>query len=82
MHIALPFGRGTLPVDLPPELSVTVVRKPPMPVVADPAAAVRHALAHPIGLPPLAQSARGHDSACILICDITRPVPNGLLLRP
>ena len=26
--------------------------------------------------------ARGKRSACILICDITRPVPNGLLLGP
>ncbi|WP_375433257.1 hypothetical protein [uncultured Friedmanniella sp.] len=25
---------------------------------------------------------RGRRSACILICDITRPVPNGRLLRP
>ncbi|MCY3837344.1 MAG: nickel-dependent lactate racemase, partial [Gammaproteobacteria bacterium] len=26
--------------------------------------------------------ARGKNSACILICDVTRPVPNGLFLRP
>jgi nickel-dependent lactate racemase len=82
MRVELNYGRGTLPVDLPPDLDVTVVRKPPMPVLPDPAAAVRHALLHPIGLPPLVDFARGHDSACILICDITRPVPNGLLLRP
>lgn len=25
---------------------------------------------------------RGRRSACILVCDITRPVPNGRLLRP
>ena len=30
----------------------------------------------------LAELARGRRSACILICDITRPVPNGLFLRP
>lgn len=82
MRVELNYGRGTLPVDLPPELQVTVVRKPAMPVLADPAAAVRAALAAPSGLPPLVQFARGHTSACILICDITRPVPNGLLLRP
>ena len=82
MHIELNYGRGTLPVDLPDDLQVTVVQKPPMPVLPDPAAAVRAALAAPTGLPPLTQFARGRDSACILICDITRPVPNGLLLRP
>lgn len=82
MRIELNYGRGTLPVELPDSLQVTVVRKPPMPVLPDPAAAVRAALAAPVGLPPLVDFARGRASACILICDITRPVPNGLLLRP
>ncbi len=31
---------------------------------------------------PLRDLARGRRSACILICDITRPVPNRLFLRP
>ncbi len=82
MRIELNYGRGTLPVDLPDDLQVTVVRKPSMPLLPAPAAAVRAALAAPTGLPPLTQFARGRNSACILICDITRPVPNGLLLRP
>jgi lactate racemase len=82
MQIELNYGRGQLAVDLPDDLQITVVRKPAMPVLADPPAAVRRALAEPLGLPPLAAFARGRDSACILICDITRPVPNGLLLRP
>ena len=33
-----------------------------------------------MGAPPLAELARGKSSACILICDITRPVPNGVFL--
>ena len=82
MRVELSFGRGVLAVDLPGELDVTVIRKPAMPVFADPAAAVRDALGAPRGLPPLQAFARGRDSACILICDITRPVPNALLLRP
>ena len=36
----------------------------------------------PISAPPLAELARGRRSACILVCDITRPVPNRLFLRP
>jgi nickel-dependent lactate racemase len=39
-------------------------------------------LARPTGTPPLSELARGRKSACILICDITRPVPNSLLLPP
>lgn len=82
MRVELSFGRGTLLVDLPDDVEVTVIRKPAMPVLPDPAAAVRAALAAPRHLPPLQHFAREHGSACILICDITRPVPNGLLLRP
>ncbi|MBI5070055.1 MAG: nickel-dependent lactate racemase [Deltaproteobacteria bacterium] len=82
MRVELCYGRGMLPLDLPDELSVTVVRKPAMPVLPDGNAAVEVALARPIGAPPLAEEARVKRSACILICDVTRPVPNGLLLPP
>ena len=80
MRIDLSFARGTLPLELPDDLDVTVVRKPEMPVLADPRAAVAAALRAPVGCRPLAAEARGASSACILVCDITRPVPNGLLL--
>jgi nickel-dependent lactate racemase len=82
MRIELSFGRGTLPVELPDELDVTVVRKPDMPVLPDPAAALHGALARPVAARPLAEEARGARSACVLVCDVTRPVPNGLLLGP
>ena len=36
----------------------------------------------PIGTPPLAELARGRKDACIVICDITRPVPNEMILPP
>jgi nickel-dependent lactate racemase len=76
------FGRGHLPVHVPPGGEVTVIRKNPLPKLPDQAVAIRHAFDHPIGSPPLAELARGRSSACILICDITRPVPNKLFLRP
>ncbi|MGH7365548.1 MAG: nickel-dependent lactate racemase [Candidatus Rokuibacteriota bacterium] len=60
----------------------TVIQKRAMPVLADAPAAVARALAAPVDVAPLAELARGRRSACILICDITRPVPNGLFLRP
>ena len=82
MQVELDYGRGKLAVELPPECDVTVIEKPPMHGLSEPVAAVRAALAQPVGCAPLAELARGHRSACIAICDITRPVPNGLLLRP
>ena len=80
--LTLSYGRGHLPIRLPAGAQATVVRKQPLPKIADPAAAIRQVLAQPIGAPSLAELARGRRSACILICDITRPVPNKLFLRP
>jgi nickel-dependent lactate racemase len=80
MQLDLNYGRGHYPLELPDHWDVTVIRKPAMPLEQDPASAVRRALMQPVAARALAQEARGLKSACILICDITRPVPNGLLL--
>jgi nickel-dependent lactate racemase len=82
MKVELSYGRSTLPLELPDGLEVTVIRKSAMPVLPDPHAAVEAALARAVEAGPLAEEARGKRSACILVCDITRPVPNGLLLPP
>jgi nickel-dependent lactate racemase len=79
-RIELNYGRGRLPIDLPDDIDLRVIRKRQMPVLPDPEGAVREALAQPTGAPPLADLAKSKSSACILICDITRPVPNGLFL--
>jgi lactate racemase len=76
------YGKTGLRVRLPATARATVIAKPPLPKLPDPDAAVREALARPIGAPPFAELARGRRSACILICDVTRPVPNRLFLRP
>jgi nickel-dependent lactate racemase len=82
MQIALNYGKDGLAIDLPDDLEVRVIRKPAMPVLAKPDEAVRAALARPLTSPPRAALAKGRKTACILICDITRPVPNHLFLRP
>jgi nickel-dependent lactate racemase len=80
--VEIAFGRGFLPVKLPAGAAPTIIRKAVLPTLPDSRAAIRDALQHPISAPPLAALARGRRSACILICDITRPVPNRLFLRP
>ena len=82
MQITLDYGRTPLTVELPPEARATIVRKPEMTLPVDPGAAIRAALDAPMGCAPLSKLAQGAKTACILICDITRPVPNGLFLRP
>jgi nickel-dependent lactate racemase len=76
------YGRGHLPFILPPEAEPTVIRKAVLPKLADPIGAIHSAFRSPIGAPALVELARGRRSACILVCDITRPVPNRLFLRP
>ncbi|HEY9215100.1 MAG TPA: nickel-dependent lactate racemase [Ancylobacter sp.] len=80
--LSIAFGRGHLPLKLGAGTQITVIRKAVLPKLPDQAAAIFDAFEHPIASAPLAELARGKKSACILICDITRPVPNGLFLRP
>ena len=80
--IAVSYGRGHLSSYAPAGAQVTTIAKRRAQKLPDAAEAVRRALVEPTGSEPLAQLARGRSSACILICDITRPVPNRLFLRP
>jgi nickel-dependent lactate racemase len=80
--IELAFGQTGLSVSLPPQCSPTIIRKPQMQAASDGASQIEQALQNPIGSDRLEVLASGASTACILICDITRPVPNGLFLRP
>lgn len=80
MRITMHYGRTGLPLDLPDHWDVTVIRKKPMPLLHDPAKTLEEVCrSYPDGK-PLQELARSRRHACILICDITRPVPNGIVL--
>jgi nickel-dependent lactate racemase len=81
-RFTLDYGRNGLEVELPADRVVGPLEIRNVPPLADPEAAVAEGLARPIGSPPLAEVARGRKTACILVCDITRPVPNPVILRP
>jgi nickel-dependent lactate racemase len=74
------YGRTGLEIEIPPGADVEVVESPRATPLADPIEAVRAALAHPIGTPPLSDIARGRRDAVVVISDKTRPVPNGVML--
>jgi nickel-dependent lactate racemase len=82
MRITLDYGKTGLEVTLPDDRLVGPLTIRPTVPLSDPSAAIAHALTHPIGTRPLAEVARGRKNACILVCDITRPVPNKLILPP
>ena len=60
MQVELSYGKGTLPIDLPDTLGITVIRKPVMPVHADPVASVATALNEPICARPCAKRREAH----------------------
>lgn len=73
-------GQTKIPVELPD--NVPALNPKTLSQLDNPAQAVRHALADPIGTPPLADLAVGRKNACVVISDVTRPVPNRTILPP
>jgi lactate racemase len=82
MRVKLEYGRTGLEVELPADRPVRTLGYKHAPPLPDPAAVIRQKLAQPNGTLPLAELARGRRDVCIAICDITRPVPNRMILTP
>lgn len=80
MRVALPFARELLSIEVPD--SATVLLPKAVPALPDPAAAIAALLRSPTAGTPLRDRARSGQSVAIVISDITRPVPNALLLEP
>ena len=83
MKAILKYGAEGLPIEFPESSGFVGILEPHEPEpLSDPKEHVARSLQEPICSPPLAEIARGKKSACIVVSDITRPVPNQLLLLP
>jgi len=82
MKAKLAYGRTQLEVTLPDKNVQKILGFQQLPVIDLPSAEVNGALHVPIDSPPLHELARDKKSACVVISDITRPVPNKVLLPP
>src|SRR5213080_3194488 len=82
MRVTLDYGRTGLEVELPDDRVIGPLAIRPAAPLTDPETAIAQTLRQPIGTRPLAELARGRRNACILVCDVTRPVPNRLILPP
>ena len=80
MRAGLLYGKKLVNLELPDRVALLEMK--PAESLLDQASAVQEALANPIESPPLQEIARGRKSACIVISDITRPVPNKIILPP
>ncbi|NOZ60990.1 MAG: nickel-dependent lactate racemase [Calditrichaeota bacterium] len=82
MKIRIDYGSRGIAVEVPDRNLVKILSMKPSSPIADPETAIMRALQQPIGTKPLSDLAKSKKSACVVICDITRPVPNAVLLPP
>ncbi len=82
MRVRLDYGREGLEVRLPDDRVVKCLRQQSSSPLPAPEAAVAERLAAPTGTRPLIELAGGRRDACVVISDVTRPVPNAVILPP
>lgn len=79
--VSIRYGKGELHIRLPKGCEPTIIRKPEMPVLENPLLAIKDSLLNPVNAPSISELAKGAKRVCLVICDITRPVPNGPILK-
>ena len=79
MKVNLLYGKGKMTVELPGDRT-TVINPKPLNCLSNEKAAIKRALRTPIGSPPLRELVDHNDSIAIIFSDITRPMPNHLVL--
>jgi len=80
MRVKLDYGKTGLEVELPDENVIGPLEIKSVAPLPNPTQTLQEKLQYPTASPPLLELAQGRKSVCILICDITRPVPNQMLL--
>jgi lactate racemase len=76
----VPFAKSMLEFAIPSGMHADVAASQPAKPLKGTAAAIRDALEHPIGTPPLHEIARPGQQVCIVFTDITRASPDYLLV--
>lgn len=82
MQVEMRYGQGSVTVEIPDNNLAGVLETEPSKPLDDADEVVQDAISHPISSPSLGKLAEGRESACIVISDITRPVPNKIILPP
>lgn len=82
MEIRLAYGKNGLHVNVPDQNIERIVHMNLVEPLPNPDEAIRQSLLSPIQSPPLSEIAHNRESAVIVISDITRPVPNHIVLPP
>ena len=73
--VSIPYGHDTLTFNVPTANMGEILSPNQVAIAANGDAVIAHAIANPIGTPPLAELARGKRDAVIIVDDLTRPTP-------
>lgn len=82
MHLQLPYGKQTVPLDVPDERLLDVVLPKEIIQPERPEFLIADALQKPLGSDPLSKLAGAGDTVAIVVDDYTRPCPTQQLLPP
>jgi nickel-dependent lactate racemase len=82
MQIQLPYGKGTLPFNVPDEHLVDIVLPREIVQPDRPELMIREALYNPFGTDRLCEIANSGDRVAVVVDDHTRPCPTQKLLPP
>ena len=82
MKIDIAYGKEGLTIEVPDKNLVKILRMTEKPVIANPLEETLRKIESPTGSQPLSELAKGKKTACIVISDITRPVPNTIIVPP
>ncbi|MBC7115047.1 MAG: nickel-dependent lactate racemase [Archaeoglobi archaeon] len=82
MRIELKFGKGTLSAEVPEENITEFIYPEELDGIEDVRGEVLRCISNPIDSAPLEELVKGKEKIAILVSDITRPCPTGVLLPP
>src|SRR5512137_2705291 len=82
MNIELPYGKGTIPLDVPDKNLLDVVVPKEFIQPGQPELMIKEALQDPLGTDRLSEAVGSGDTVAIVIDDYTRPCPTKMLLLP
>ena len=82
MRATFAFGKTGIDISVPDNFNCAIVENRGVAPLPDLRSALGHALDHPIDCEPLSVLAAGKKRVTIVVCDITRPVPNSITLPP
>lgn len=80
-EVKLLYGKNGITLNIQDDWNANIIRKPLMPIIDDISGEVNKALNNPINSLSIDKISSKGKSVCILVCDITRPVPNKLFLK-